>query len=85
MGRSYRQEGRVWMKSKENEMTFESAMSRLEEIVALLEDSSAPLDKAMELYTEGSKLAAFCSAKLEKAEQIVKKAATEKTWQKEEE
>ncbi len=59
------------MKSAKNEQTFETAMSRLEEIVSLLENGGATLDETMALYTEGSKLAAFCSSKLEKAQQSV--------------
>ncbi|HEX2938506.1 MAG TPA: exodeoxyribonuclease VII small subunit [Ruminiclostridium sp.] len=62
------------MKNDKKDMTFEKAISRLEEIISLLEDGGAPLDETMALYAEGAKLAAVCSEKLEKAEQIVKKA-----------
>ena len=59
------------MKSAKNELTFEAAMARLEEIVGLLENGGASLDETMTLYAEGAKLAAICSSKLQKAEQTV--------------
>lgn len=72
------------MKTVKKEMTFEEAMARLEEIVGLLENSGAPLEETMSLYTEGAKLAAFCSSKLEKAEQTITQIGIEKTKQKDE-
>ncbi|MGN1202085.1 MAG: exodeoxyribonuclease VII small subunit [Eubacterium sp.] len=57
--------------SKENEMTFESAIKRLEEIVDALEKNEASLDESMKLFEEGTKLTAFCSAKLKEAEQKI--------------
>ena len=50
---------------------FEQAMSRLEEIVALLERGEAPLDTSLALFEEGTKLMRRCSALLDKAEQTV--------------
>ena len=47
------------------EMTFEQAMKRLEEIVTQLEAGEAPLDKSMSLFEEGTKLSAFLSKTLE--------------------
>ena len=35
---------------EEKKMTFEQALARLEEIVALLEKGDAPLDQSLELY-----------------------------------
>ena len=52
-------------------VSFEQAMERLEEIVALLESGSEPLDSSMKLFEEGTKLAEFCRKTLEKAEQKV--------------
>ena len=43
-------------------MKFEEAMTRLEEIVALLGDQATPLDQALKLYGEASELSAFCTA-----------------------
>ena len=53
------------------EMTFEQAMKRLEEIVTQLEAGEAPLDKSMALFEEGTKLSAFLSNTLDEAEQKV--------------
>ncbi|MDD6620592.1 MAG: exodeoxyribonuclease VII small subunit [Eubacteriales bacterium] len=55
----------------EKEMTYEKAMSRLEEIVSLLEKSEISLDESMKLFEEGTKLTALCSKKLSEAEQKI--------------
>ena len=55
------------------EMTFEQAMKRLEEIVTQLEAGEAPLDKSMALFEEGTKLTAYCSRLLKEAEQKIVK------------
>ena len=61
------------VKKKEPEMDFEKAMARLEEIAGMLESGgeSLSLEKSLELYEEGSKLAALCTAKLRGAEQRI--------------
>ena len=51
--------------------TFEEAMSRLEEIVNLLEKGDAPLEHAMALFEQGAKLLRECTARLDQAEQKV--------------
>ena len=50
-------------------MTFEAAVSRLDEIVQLLEAGGEPLDSSMKLFEEGSALATLCYDKLKQAEQ----------------
>ena len=57
----------------EKKMTFEQAMARLEEIVKLLEQGEAPLEGALSLFEEGTKLMKKCSAQLDRAEQKVTK------------
>ena len=52
-----------------DDMTFDAAMKRLEEIIAALEGGEAPLEQSMTLYEEGVRLTALCAAKLEQAEQ----------------
>lgn len=47
-------------------------MSRLEEIVSELENEKLPLDRSLELYKEGVKLAADCSKELEDAKRTIK-------------
>ena len=63
----------MWIKDVTDvaEMTFETAMARLEEIVALLESGSCSLDESLKLFEEGTKLTAFCSDSLKKAEQKI--------------
>lgn len=55
----------------EKKMTFEQAMARLEEIVKLLEQGETPLEDALSLFEEGTKLMKKCSAQLDRAEQKV--------------
>lgn len=60
------------MAEKKKEVTFEEAMTRLEEIVRLMESGSAPLDRSLALFEEGVGLVKFCSEMLDCAEQKVK-------------
>ena len=61
------------MNAKENkEMTFESALARLEELVRTLETGSEDLDTSLTAFEEGISLVRFCTEKLETAEQKVK-------------
>jgi len=55
----------------EKKLSFEDAMVRLEQIVTLLERGEAPLDEALSLFEEGSRLMKQCSSLLDKAEQKV--------------
>lgn len=52
----------------DNEMTYEQAIQRLEEIVATLENNEATLDDSLKLFEEGTKLSAFCSNMLKQAQ-----------------
>lgn len=54
-------------------LTFEQAMSRLEEIVKRLEQGDASLEEALALFEEGIRLLGGCSAQLDSAEQKVRK------------
>ena len=51
--------------------TFEASILRLDEIVKALEKGQAPLDEALALFEEGTKLIGTCSKQLEEAEQKV--------------
>ena len=53
--------------------TFEENMSRLEEIVSLLEKGDASLGDSMTLFEEGTKLVNACRKELDSAEQKVVK------------
>ena len=53
--------------------SFEENMTRLEEIVSLLEQGDAPLSESLTLFTEGSKLLTACQKELDTARQKVVK------------
>lgn len=55
-----------------NEITFEAAIARLEEIVKSLETGNAPLDTSLSLFEEGVSLVKLCNSKLDTAEQRIK-------------
>ncbi|MBM7581297.1 exodeoxyribonuclease VII small subunit [Caldicoprobacter guelmensis] len=55
-----------------SELTFEEALKELEAIVSRLESNDLSLEEAMELFKRGVSLSAYCNAKLEKAEGMVK-------------
>ncbi|MBQ4617003.1 MAG: exodeoxyribonuclease VII small subunit [Clostridia bacterium] len=60
------------------QLTFEQAMARLEQIVATLESGRCTLDDSLRLFEEGAKLTTFCQTALKTAEQkIVKLTAAE--------
>jgi exodeoxyribonuclease VII small subunit len=50
------------------EVTFEKAVDRLEEIVRLLDAGELSLDDSLRLFEEGIKLARECSGKLSDAQ-----------------
>jgi len=58
------------MKIDEN-MTYEQATARLDEIVRSLEKNDIPLEEALALFEEGTALTAFCMQKLETAKQKI--------------
>ncbi len=55
-----------------NEITFEQAMSRLEQIVKALEGGNVPLEDLIKLFDEGTNLVKLCTERLDKAEEKVK-------------
>jgi len=55
----------------EQKISFEESITRLEEVVKLLERGDAPLDSALALFEEGTALIKFCSELLDQAEQKV--------------
>ena len=52
-------------------MSFEQSISRLDEIVRLLEKGDAPLSDSLKLFEEGTSLISNCDAMLNEAEQMV--------------
>ena len=57
--------------AEKKQPAFETRLKRLEEIVAALERGDAPLEDAMKLFEEGTKLIRTCLNQLDKAEQQV--------------
>ena len=55
------------------EWTFEKAMTRLEQIVGVLESGRCTLDDSLKLFEEGTKLVGECTRELDRAEQKVVK------------
>ena len=53
------------------EMKFEEALARLEAVVRELEEGKQPLERALELFSEGVTLSRICSRHLEEAEQKI--------------
>jgi exodeoxyribonuclease VII small subunit len=56
----------------ENGLSFEKAMERMEEIIALLEDGDLDLDKSLEVFEEGIRLYRHLSRRLKEAEGRIK-------------
>ena len=52
-------------------VTFEDALKRLEEIVRLLEGGDTALDVSLDLYEEAVSLVKICNSKLDSAQQKV--------------
>ena len=51
-----------------DDLSFEDALKRLEEIVHQLETGEAKLDDAIKLYEEGTRLRAQCTERLDAAQ-----------------
>jgi exodeoxyribonuclease VII small subunit len=50
-----------------DDLTFETALSQLEETVARLEAGDLTLEQSLALYERGQQLSAFCAGQLEQA------------------
>lgn len=59
------------MQCKENDMKFEEALKRLEEIAVKMEHDSLSLEESIKMFEEGMELALFCSKKLDEAERKI--------------
>ena len=57
------------MMSETKELTFEEAISKLEDIVQKLEEEDIPLEKAIDYYQEGMKLSKICDDILKTAQE----------------
>ncbi len=52
---------------------YEKSVERLEEIVKILEEGGQPLEKTIELFSEGTSLISACNKYLDNAEQKITK------------
>jgi exodeoxyribonuclease VII small subunit len=50
------------------DLTFEQAISELEEIIKKLEDGRMPLEEAVKAFERGTELKKFCEEKLKNAQ-----------------
>jgi len=65
------------MATEPKDGSFEESIERLESIVAELESEETPLDRALELFKEGTALSKRCKAMLERAQEQINKALAE--------
>ena len=61
---------------KEQNMTFEQNMQRLEQIVRAMERGDVALEESLKLFQEGTELVKNCSKMLDEAQLQVKKIMT---------
>ena len=52
----------------DGELTFETALEQLEEIVAKMESGQLSLEDCMNYFEDGTRLAKYCTARLEKTD-----------------
>jgi len=62
----------------EEEIKFEDALKRLEQIVARLEEGELELEQSVQLFEEGVTMAKRCHARLEQAEKRMEKLVRDK-------
>ena len=58
---------------QEQQLTFEQALARLEQIVSELESKQLPLEQSLSMVEEGIKLSNFCNKELGNAENRILK------------
>lgn len=59
------------VEEKQEELSFEAALTRLEEVLNALEHGDLPLEEAMRAFEEGARLVRFCHQKLDEVEKRV--------------
>lgn len=66
------------MSEKINELSFEQALEKLENIVSQLESAQIKLEDAVKVYEEGNQLKKICEEKLKNAQMKVEKLLLDK-------
>ena len=64
--------------AKEKDLKFEEAIDQLDTIVRKLETGDLPLDEAIKVFEEGTRLRKFCEEKLKETERRVEMIIKEK-------
>ncbi len=62
---------------EDTEVSFEDALSQLEEIVHRMETGESPLESLVENYQSGVRLLKLCRSKIERAEMKVKEVTVQ--------
>jgi exodeoxyribonuclease VII small subunit len=58
-------------------LSFEEAFERLEATIAALQDGKMPLDRALQQYQDGMKLAQHCNELLQRAELTIQQLSVD--------
>ena len=61
---------------RENKVSFEEGIQRLEQIVRAMERGDVPLEESLKLFQEGTELVRSCNQLLDNAQLQVKKIMT---------
>ena len=64
---------KIEIPSKVTKLSFEEALSELEDIVAQLEGGNVSLEESIDIYTRGTYLRIHCEAKLKDAQEKIEK------------
>lgn len=59
------------MEKAEKELTFEDAVTRLEQLVSAMESGSLPLDECLRQFEQAVSLSRYCAGKLDAAEKQI--------------
>lgn len=62
---------------KNEDLSFEEAMEKLESIVSRLEEGDVPLEKAITYYQDGMNLSKICGDKLKNVQEMMTKIMNE--------
>ena len=60
-----------------SQLSFEQALTALEEVVQQLESGNVPLDQSISLYERGEQLRKHCQARLDDAQARIEKIVTD--------
>jgi len=67
------------VESKDKDLTFEAALSKLESVVESMESGEIPLDELLQKFEQGNKLLKTCETRLKDAELKIEKLKKERS------